>query len=109
MTQPVPEKATAEQKPGMVREKAAVGIGEKGRGYGGDMITVPVKALWTAKEKIVSGPDPTMPWTSTRPQRRTRPEDARGVHGENHQSESPSITHVAGRTALRLRSRARRS
>ena len=46
-------KGTAEPNPGMVREKTAVGMGEKGRGYGGDMITMPVKAMWTAKEKIV--------------------------------------------------------
>ncbi len=40
-------------KAGMAREKAAVGMGEKGRGYGHDMITVPVMAMWKAKEKIV--------------------------------------------------------
>ena len=47
------EKSSAAQRPGTVREKAAVGMGEKGRGYGGDMITMPVKAMWTAKDKIV--------------------------------------------------------
>jgi hypothetical protein len=47
------EKAKADQNPGTAREKAAVGMGEKGRGYGSDMITMPVKAMWTAKEKIV--------------------------------------------------------
>ena len=36
-----------------MREKAAVGMGEKGRGYGGGMITMPVKAMWTAREKVV--------------------------------------------------------
>ena len=36
----------------MVTEKAAVGVGEKGRGYGKDMITVSVMAYWQAKERI---------------------------------------------------------
>ena len=43
----------AGSKPGMLREKAAVGMGEKGRGYGGDMISVSVMALWNAKQRIV--------------------------------------------------------
>ena len=47
------ERPAAGQKPGMVREKAAVGMGEKGRGYGGGMISVSVMAMWAAKEKIV--------------------------------------------------------
>ena len=51
--QKTPEKTTTEVKPSTVREKAAVGMGEKGRGYGGDMITMPVKTMWTAREKIV--------------------------------------------------------
>ena len=37
----------------MVREKAAVGMGEKGRGYGGDMVTMPLKTIWTVKEMLV--------------------------------------------------------
>ncbi len=53
--QKTPEKTTAETKPGTVREKAAVGMGEKGRGYGGDMITMPLRTVWTAKEQIVLG------------------------------------------------------
>ncbi|MEI8372386.1 MAG: hypothetical protein WCJ35_06060 [Planctomycetota bacterium] len=53
--QKTPEKTTAEMKPGTVREKAAVGMGEKGRGYGGDMITMPVKTMWTVREQIVLG------------------------------------------------------
>ena len=45
---------TAAPAPGTVREKAAVGMGEKGRGYGGNnMVTMPVKALWAAKELLV--------------------------------------------------------
>ena len=35
-------KTSGETKPGVVREKAAVGAGEKGRGYGGDMVTMPL-------------------------------------------------------------------
>jgi hypothetical protein len=40
------------QRPGMVREKAAPGMGEKGRGYGGDMITIPFKTYWLGKEAL---------------------------------------------------------
>ena len=47
------EKSTAETKPGTVREKAAVGVGERGRGYGGDPITAAIKARWSAEERIV--------------------------------------------------------
>jgi hypothetical protein len=47
-----PEKAAPEQTSGMVREKAAVGVGEKGRGYGGGMVTQSVHTLFVAKEKI---------------------------------------------------------
>ena len=37
----------------MVREKAAVGMGEKGRGYGGDgFISTPIKTLWQTKERL---------------------------------------------------------
>ena len=47
-----PGKPTAEPKPDAVREKAAVGMGEKGRGYGGGVITTPIKAMWSAREKV---------------------------------------------------------
>jgi hypothetical protein len=46
------DKLAADQKPGTVREKAAVGMGEKGRGYGGDMITIPFKTYWVGRELI---------------------------------------------------------
>ena len=62
-TEPAPEKRTgnasnaakptAEPKPGTVREKAAVGMGEKGRGYGRDMTTVPLMAMWAVKERLL--------------------------------------------------------
>jgi hypothetical protein len=45
------ERSAAPQ-PDVLREKAAVGMGEKGRGYGGDMITEPVKVLWNVKERL---------------------------------------------------------
>ena len=48
-----PARPGAEARPGTVREKAAVGMGEKGRGYGGDMITVPLMALWRVQERVV--------------------------------------------------------
>lgn len=37
----------------MVREKAKVGAGEKGRGYGGDILTTPVSVYWRAQERII--------------------------------------------------------
>ncbi len=46
----------SDQAPGTVREKAAVGMGEKGRGYGGGvvgLVTMPVHTLWTVKERLV--------------------------------------------------------
>ncbi len=46
-------KTSGETKPGAVREKAAVGAGEKGRGYGGDMVTMPLATIWTVKEKLL--------------------------------------------------------
>jgi thiol-disulfide isomerase/thioredoxin len=33
--------------------EAKVGAGKKGRGYGGDIYTEPLKALWSTKEKLV--------------------------------------------------------
>ena len=50
-------------------------MGEKGRGYGGGMITTPVKALWQAKEKIVLGSDPPA-LGPLQGQRRTLPKDS---------------------------------
>ncbi len=47
------EKATVETKPGTVREKAAVGMGEKGRGYGGGIVTMPLRTIWNAREMLV--------------------------------------------------------
>ena len=38
--------------PGMVREKAAAGAGKQGRGYGGGIITEPVRAYWNARQKV---------------------------------------------------------
>jgi hypothetical protein len=35
-----------------VREKADVGAGEKGSGYGGGIITTPVSVYWRAQERI---------------------------------------------------------
>jgi hypothetical protein len=37
----------------VVREKADVGMGEAGRGYGEGPVATPVRALWFAKEKLV--------------------------------------------------------
>ena len=56
--------------PDMVREKVAVASGEKGRGYGEGLITTPLKALWIAKEKLVSD-QIIMHWTLTRPAKDT--------------------------------------
>jgi hypothetical protein len=37
----------------MVREKAAVGMGEKGRGYGGEgFVATPIRSLWQTKERL---------------------------------------------------------
>ncbi len=50
------EKSTSEQAPGTVREKAKVGMGEKGRGYGGGIagiITTPVHVYFSAQELII--------------------------------------------------------
>ena len=46
-------KAAVEAAPGTVREAAHVGMGEKGRGYGGNMITEPVHVMWNARELII--------------------------------------------------------
>jgi hypothetical protein len=35
------------------REKAAVGMGEQGRGYGEGFVGTPIKALWRVKETLV--------------------------------------------------------
>ena len=48
-------RTSGETKPGTVREKAAVGAGERGRGYGGDPITAAIKARWTAEEATAFG------------------------------------------------------
>ena len=51
-----PQRATAPTAdatpPKTVREKAAVGMGDKGRGYDDGPIATPIKALWSAKEQI---------------------------------------------------------
>jgi hypothetical protein len=44
--------AATESQPGMVREKAQVGMGEKGRGYGTGLLAVTLKAYWNAKEML---------------------------------------------------------
>jgi hypothetical protein len=38
--------------PDVVREKAAVGMGERGRGYGEGFVATPVKALWRVTEQM---------------------------------------------------------
>jgi hypothetical protein len=47
-----PENSTPATPPGRSREKAAVGMGEKGRGYGGGVITMPIKAFFNARDNI---------------------------------------------------------
>jgi hypothetical protein len=37
----------------VIRQKAAVGMGEAGRGYGEGIVATPVKALWFTKERLV--------------------------------------------------------
>jgi hypothetical protein len=37
----------------VIREKAEVGMGEAGRGYGEGLIATPVRALWLSKERLV--------------------------------------------------------
>jgi hypothetical protein len=46
-------KSASEQAPGTVREKANVGMGEKGRGYGGGIITTPIHVYFSAQELIM--------------------------------------------------------
>ena len=36
-----------------IREKADVGMGEKGRGYGEGFVATPIKALWSVRERTV--------------------------------------------------------
>jgi predicted small lipoprotein YifL len=43
--------AATDTKPGMIREQARVGMGEKGRGYGGGYIAVACASLWQVKER----------------------------------------------------------
>ena len=38
--------------PATVQEKAGVGAGEKGRGYGGGLVTTPVAAYFAARERV---------------------------------------------------------
>jgi hypothetical protein len=45
--------AAAPGPPATVREKAGVGSGEQGRGYGGGLITTPVAAYFAVGEKLV--------------------------------------------------------
>jgi hypothetical protein len=44
--------ATTGDRPGYIREKAAVGMGEKGRGYGHGYIAVAAASFWAVKERI---------------------------------------------------------
>ncbi len=44
--------ATADTKPGMVREQAHVGMGVKGHGYGGSYIAVVAASYWSTKERL---------------------------------------------------------
>jgi hypothetical protein len=41
--------------PGKELTKAAVGMGEKGRGYGGGLVTTEVHTYWTVKEQLALG------------------------------------------------------
>ena len=54
--QPVPAKQSAPPavaKPvETIRQKADVGMGEKGRGYGDGPVATPIKTLWAVKEQI---------------------------------------------------------
>jgi hypothetical protein len=43
----------ASEPPATVREKAGVGSGEKGRGYGGGPVTTPVAAYFSVRERLV--------------------------------------------------------
>jgi len=47
-----PSAAAAAIPPGMVREQAHVGMGEKGRGYGGGLLAVTLKSYWNVKEML---------------------------------------------------------
>jgi hypothetical protein len=51
-TRPTDVKAASGQAPGTVRNPAAVGMGEKGRGYGNGYIGVTLHAFWGAREMI---------------------------------------------------------
>lgn len=44
---------TAEAAPGMVREKAVVGVSPKGQGYGGGLITEPISVYFKAPQMVV--------------------------------------------------------
>jgi hypothetical protein len=44
---------TAPAPPATVRDKAGVGSGEKGRGYGGGVVTTPVAAYFAVQERLV--------------------------------------------------------
>jgi hypothetical protein len=49
----VPDKKVAETPPpGMIAEKADVGSGDKGRGYGDGVITTPIATYFAARERI---------------------------------------------------------
>jgi hypothetical protein len=37
----------------VIRQKADIGMGEAGRGYGEGIVATPVRALWFAREKLV--------------------------------------------------------
>ena len=70
----------------MIAEKANVGSGDKGRGYGEGFIATPVATYFAARERIM--------FTIQIPEfiqafeiraRYERSEVERGVHGENHE------------------------
>ena len=44
---------TGAKPPATVQEKAGVGSGEKGRGYGGGLVTTPVAAYFAVQERLV--------------------------------------------------------
>ena len=44
--------ASSGSQPGMVREEAHVGMGEKGRGYGNGLIAVVAASFWSTKERL---------------------------------------------------------
>ena len=49
---PIVQGSAAEAEPGMVRQKARRGMGKKGQGYGGGIITQPIATYFQTRQKI---------------------------------------------------------